>query len=26
LAGWCKECANKATNKSHKKQRTAVRN
>ncbi len=26
LTVWCKECANKATNKSHKKQRTAVRN
>ncbi len=26
LAVWCKECANKATNKSRKKRRTAVRN
>ncbi len=25
LAAWCKECANKATTKAHKKQRTAVR-
>jgi len=25
LAVWCKECANKATNKAHKKRRTAVR-
>jgi hypothetical protein len=26
LAGWCKACANKATNKSHKKRRKAVGN
>ena len=26
LQSWCKACANKATNKSHKKRRTAVRN